>query len=82
MASHPRRDWQEAVVVGIDSQRLEPVYVTNRMRRFEKHDWIQCLILAGFGSLALLVTPVVWILYPYLTKGGVRDALVIFGRWT
>lgn len=82
LASHPRRDWQEAVVVGIDSQRLEPVYVTNPMRRFEKHDWIQCLVLAGFGSLALLVTPVVWLLYPYLTKGGVRDALVILGRRT
>jgi len=82
LASHPRRDWQEAVVVGIDSQRLEPVYVTNRMQGFEKHDWIQCLVLAGFGSLALLVTPVVWLLYPYLTKGGVRDALVILGRRT
>ncbi|TCI29488.1 hypothetical protein EVJ33_09440 [Exiguobacterium sp. SL-10] len=82
LASHPRRDWQEAVVVGIDSQRLEPVYVTNRMRRFERHDWVQCLVLTGFGATAVMVTPVVWLLYPYLTKGGVRDALVILGRRT
>ncbi|UTT44189.1 hypothetical protein [Exiguobacterium aurantiacum] len=80
IASHPRREWQEAIVVGIDSQRFEPVYVTNRMRRFERHDTVQCLVLLGFAAAASLGTPVVWLLYPYLTKGGVRDALVILDR--
>ncbi|MFN3366252.1 MAG: hypothetical protein ACK411_07670 [Exiguobacterium mexicanum] len=82
IASHPRREWQEAIVVGIDSQRLEPVYVTNRMRRFERHDTVQCLILLGFVAIASMGVPVVWLLYPYLTKGGLRDALVILGRRT
>ncbi|KGI85681.1 hypothetical protein [Exiguobacterium sp. s16] len=82
IASHPRREWQEAIVVGIDSQRLEPVYVTNRMRRFERHDTVQCLVLLGFVAIASMGVPVVWLLYPYLTKGGLRDALVILGRRT
>ena len=82
IASHPRREWQEAIVVGIDSQRLEPVYVTNQMRRFERHDTVQCLVLLGFVAIASMGVPVVWLLYPYLTKGGLRDALVILGRRT
>lgn len=82
IASHPRREWQEAIVVGIDSQRLEPVYVTNRMRRFERHDTVQCLVLLGFVAIASMGVPVVWLLYPYLTKGGLRDALVILDRRT
>lgn len=82
IASHPRREWQEAIVVGIDSQRLEPVYVTNRMRRFERHDIVQCLVLLGFVAIASMGVPVVWLLYPYLTKGGLRDALVILDRRT
>lgn len=82
IASHPRREWQEAIVVGIDSQRLEPVYVTNQMRRFERHDTVQYLVLLGFVAIASMGVPVVWLLYPYLTKGGLRDALVILGRRT
>lgn len=81
LASHKRREWQEAIVVGIDSQRLEPVYVINRMRRFERHDWIQCVVLSSFGAIAYMTTPVIWLVYPYLTKGGVRDAMVVLSRW-
>lgn len=81
LASHPKREWQEAVVIGIESQRHEPLYVPHRVRPFERYDVTQCLILACLGIVANVISPVLWLVYPYLTKGGVRDALVVCSGW-
>lgn len=77
LRSHQRQEWREAVVVGIDSQRLEPVYALPRRRMYQGDDIIHLLILFSCFLAALEWSSLIWLLYPYLTKGGVRDALVI-----
>lgn len=82
LKSHARQDWQEAVVVGIESQRDEPVYAKARLRRLGLHD-VTHLIVMGICFIAIyLGWPVIWLLYPYLTKGGLRDGMVIFRTGT
>ncbi|EPE60733.1 hypothetical protein L479_02891 [Exiguobacterium sp. S17] len=77
LRSHQRQDWREAIVVGIDSQRREPVYALPRLRSFQGDDLVHLFILFSCFVAALKWSPLIWLLYPYLTKGGVRDALVI-----
>lgn len=82
LRSHDRKDWREAIVVGIDSQRREPVYALPRLRHFEGDDFVHLMILVACFIAAFIWSPFAWLFYPYLTKGGARDALVIFRERT
>ncbi|WP_024371552.1 hypothetical protein [Exiguobacterium sp. ZOR0005] len=82
LKSHAPRDWQEAVVVGIDSQRQEPIYRVPLSRRFEQHDLVPLAVLTGCFGATYGGWPLLWLLYPYLTKGGMRDAMVIIRGYT
>lgn len=78
LKSHARHDWQEAVVVGIESQREEPVYARARLRNMQRSDIVHLVGLVGSFLAIYFGWPLIWLLYPYLTKGGIRDALVSF----
>jgi hypothetical protein len=80
LRSHSKKDWQDAVVIGIESQRQEPRYAIERLQSFHSQDMIQLLILFILFIASIMWLPMIWLLYPYLTRGGVRDAMVIFRR--
>ncbi|WP_214824191.1 cornichon family protein [Exiguobacterium algae] len=81
LRSHPKRAWRQALQVGVESQQDEPRFAVEPMRRFQWEDGLQLFLLSGWWFVAMNGPLVIWLLYPYLTKGGIRDALVVFRRW-
>lgn len=78
LRSHPKAAWQEAIEVGIESQKQDPRFVVEPMRRFRIEDILQLIgiVLICYGSLQWTI--VLWLVYPYVTKGGVRDAMAFY----
>lgn len=81
LRSHPRQDWRQALRVGIDSQQEEPRYAVEPFRRLRIEDGIQLALVVASFLLSVKGLLVIWLIYPYCTKGGVRDAVVVFSRW-
>lgn len=79
LRSYPRKRWREAILTAVEAGQREPLLAVSRLRPFHQSDWAQLVCLLGIFGLSMY-TPVCWLIYPYLTKGGVRDAMVIFRR--
>lgn len=80
LRSHPKHAWREAVLIGVESQHEEPRFAVEPMRRVRIEDGTQLIVLFLTFLLAVNVSTLIWLFYPYLTKGGMRDALVILYR--
>ncbi|WP_251126781.1 MULTISPECIES: hypothetical protein [unclassified Exiguobacterium] len=75
--SHPKASWRDAVQIGIERQQDEPKFAVEPMRRFRIEDFFQIVLIGAICALSLHLFIGLWLIYPYLTKGGVRDAMVI-----
>ncbi len=76
--SHPKASWQEGVQIGIESQQTEPKFAVEPIRRFRLEDLWQIVLIGVMGWATLHLFVGFWLIYPYLTKGGMRDAMVIY----
>ncbi|WP_215142750.1 hypothetical protein [Exiguobacterium qingdaonense] len=78
MRSHPKTAWQEAVEIGIASQQREPRFAIDPMRRFRVDDGIQLIVIGVICYVSLQWAVALWLIYPYVTKGGIRDAVAFY----
>lgn len=78
LRSHPKKAWQEAIENGIESQRHEPRFAVEPMSRFRVEDVLQLLAIGLIGYVSIEWTIIPWLIYPYITKGGVRDAMAFY----
>ncbi|WP_251126047.1 MULTISPECIES: hypothetical protein [unclassified Exiguobacterium] len=76
--SHPRASWREGVQIGIESQQTEPKFAVDPIRRFRLEDLLQIVLIGMIGLASIHLFVGLWLIYPYLTKGGMRDAMVIY----
>ncbi|WP_251129946.1 hypothetical protein [Exiguobacterium sp. s57] len=76
--SHPKKLWREGIRIGIESQQQEPRFASEPMRHFRVEDALQIILIVMTCWVALQWTIIFWLIYPYVTKGGLRDAMALY----